>query len=95
MVGTLLDGIVIFDPEGNLLHRINHENGLQNNTVLGIHSGRENMLWLALDRGLDFISFQTDPSYTLYEYGDIGAIYSAALFKGDLYLCTNQGVYLP
>ena len=85
--------LLFLTQKGNLLHQINHENGLQNNTVLGIHSDKENMLWLALDRGIDFISFQTDPSYTVYEYGDIGAIYSAALFKGDLYLCTNQGVY--
>ncbi len=93
IVGTLLDGIVVFDPEGNLQHQINHESGLQNNTVLGIHCDGENNLWLALDRGIDFISFHTDPSYTVYEYGDIGAVYSAALFRGDLYLCTNQGVY--
>ena len=93
VVGTLLDGILVFDQEGNLLHRINHESGLQNNTVLGIHFDEESNLWLALDRGIDFVSFHTDPSYTLYEYGDIGAVYSAARFQGDLYLCTNQGVY--
>ncbi len=93
VVGTLLDGIVVFDPQGKLLHRVNHENGLQNNTVLGIYCDEENNIWLALDRGIDFVSFHVEPSYTVYEYGDIGAIYSAAIYRGDLYLCTNQGVF--
>ena len=93
IVGTLLDGIVVFDPGGKLLHRVNHENGLQNNTILGIHCDEEDNIWLALDRGIDFVSFHVEPSYTVYEYSDIGAIYSAARYRGDLYLCTNQGVF--
>ncbi len=93
VLGTLLDGVTIFDKEGNFLHRINHENGLQNNTILGIHCDEEDNLWIAMDRGVDFISIQVDPSYTLYNYEEIGAVYSAAIYKGDLYLCTNQGVF--
>jgi len=93
VVGTLLDGILIFDQEGNLLHRVNHENGLQNNTILGIHCHGEDKIWLAMDRGVDLLSFHVDPSFTLYNYEEIGAVYSAALYQGDLYLCTNQGVF--
>jgi DNA-binding CsgD family transcriptional regulator len=93
IIGTLLDGLVIFDQLGNLVHRINGTHGLQNNTILGIRSDAESNLWLALDQGLGFVSFHVDPSYTFFEVEEIGAVYSSTVFRGDLYLCTNQGVY--
>jgi DNA-binding CsgD family transcriptional regulator len=93
IIGTLLEGIIIFDNAGNFLHHINNSKGLQNNTVLGIHSDPDNNIWVSMDQGVDFISFLVDPSYKLYRHEDVGAIYSAALYKGDLYLCSNQGVF--
>jgi len=93
IIGTLLDGVLIFDRLGKLLHHINANSGLQNNTILGIHSNPENNIWLTMDKGVDFISFEQDPSYSLYTYDEIGAIYSSALYQGDLYVCTNQGVF--
>jgi DNA-binding CsgD family transcriptional regulator len=93
IIGTLLEGIIIFDNEGNFLHHINNTRGLQNNTVLGIHSDLNNNIWISLDQGVDFISFLVDPSYKLYRHEEVGAIYSATMYKGDLYLCSNQGVF--
>ncbi|MCK5135422.1 MAG: hypothetical protein KAR19_06495 [Bacteroidales bacterium] len=93
IIGTLLDGIIVFDQYGKLLHHINTAGGLQNNTVLGIYSDNDNNLWLSLDKGVDYISFLVDPAYTMYEYEEVGAIYSSAVYMGDLYLCTNQGVF--
>jgi len=93
IIGTLLDGISVFDGQGNFIQRINQSTGLQNNTVLGLHGDRDQNIWVSLDKGVDLITFQVDPSYELFEYEEIGAIYAAALFKEDLYLCTNQGVF--
>jgi DNA-binding CsgD family transcriptional regulator len=93
IIGTLLEGIIIFDSNGNLLHHINNNTGLQNNTILGIHCDPDNNIWVSMDQGVDFISFLVDPSYNLYSHEEVGAIYSAAFYKGDLYLCSNQGVF--
>ena len=93
IIGTLLDGIMVYDQSGNLLHHINTQNGLQNNTVLGILCDRDNSIWLSLDKGVDYVNFNADPSYTFHECRDVGALYSASLFGEELYLCTNQGVF--
>jgi DNA-binding CsgD family transcriptional regulator len=93
IVGTLLDGISVFDRTGNLLHRFNKENGLQNNTVLGVYSDVNHNIWVALDKGIDFISFSSDPSYSIIERKELGAVYAAALYNNKLYLATNQGLY--
>jgi len=93
VIGTLLDGITLFDREGNPIHHLNNDTGLQNNTVLGIHCVGQNHIWLSLDQGVDHVSFRVDPSYTLFRQEDVGAVYSAARHWDKLYLCTNQGVF--
>ncbi len=93
IIGTLLGGVLIFDKKGNLLSHINNTNGLQNNTVLGIDCDAENNIWLSLDKGLDFLSFTKDSSYTFYQHDEVGAVYAATIHMGYLYLSTNQGVF--
>jgi len=93
IVGTILDGISVFDRAGNLLSRFNKENGLQNNTVLGVISDINHNIWVSLDKGIDFISFSPDPSYSIVERKELGAVYTAAVYRDKLYLGTNQGLY--
>ncbi|HZL10691.1 MAG TPA: triple tyrosine motif-containing protein [Prolixibacteraceae bacterium] len=93
IIGTILDGISVFDQSGNLLYRLNKENGLQNNTVLGVIADTNNNLWIALDKGVDFISFSSDPSYSIVERKELGAVYTAAIYRNKIYLGTNQGLY--
>jgi len=92
IIGTILDGISVFNRAGKLLHRFNKENGLQNNTVLGVVSDTNQNLWIALDKGIDFVSFLPDPSYSIVGRKELGAVYSAAIYRGNLYLGTNQGL---
>ncbi len=93
IIGTILDGLSVFNKDGDLLYHINNENGLQNNTILGIHNDKNDNIWLSLDRGIDFVSFQSDSSYSFIRVDEVGAVYSAALFRGYLFLGTNQGVF--
>ncbi len=93
VIGTILDGIIAFDKAGRMLFKLNTQNGLQNNTVLGLAIDKNQNIWQALDRGIDFITFRGKSSYTLHPVRDIGAVYTAAIFNGQLYLGTNQGLY--
>ena len=93
IIGTILDGISVFDRNGKLLYRFNKENGLQNNTVLGVMADSNQNIWLALDKGIDFVSFMPDPSYSIIERKELGAVYTAAVYRDQLYLGTNQGLY--
>jgi DNA-binding CsgD family transcriptional regulator len=93
IIGTILDGISVFDMNGNLLHRFNKESGLQNNTVLGVMTDLNQNIWISLDKGIDFISFSPDPSFSIVERKELGAVYTAAIYRDKLYLGTNQGLY--
>lgn len=93
VIGTLLDGIIgISIKTGKTIFKINEENGLQNNTVLGF-AVQENNLWVSLDKGISFIDFTTNPAYEMHEIKEVGAVYSAALYNKKIYLGTNQGLY--
>ncbi len=93
LVGTILDGITLLDSTGQFKWRINTRNGLQNNTVLGLLSDQENNLWVALDRGIDFVETGNWSGVHFFPAQQSGAVYTASLFEGMLYLGTNQGLF--
>lgn len=92
--GTIQNGLFISDLQGNLVNQINTNNGLQNNTVLALHATDEGNLWLGLDQGLDFVWLKSP----VQRYADLeqtlGAVYTAALLVDELYVGTNQGVFV-
>lgn len=93
IIGTIIDGILIFDENEQLKKKYNTSNGLQNNTVLGITTDIFGNIWLALDNGIDFISFEEDDGLSIETIPGIGSVYDAAEFENKLYLGTNRGLY--
>lgn len=93
VVGTILNGLYIYDLQFNLLKNINTQNRLQNNTILSLEADSINNLWVGMDKGLDYIDFNSSIHVYSYEMDDIGSVYSAELFNDELYIGTNQGIY--
>jgi DNA-binding CsgD family transcriptional regulator len=91
--GTILNGIVIIDKEGNIIQRINKSGGLQNNTVLSLFVDKSNNLWAGLDNGIDRIELNSPLSFFLDKSVGFGTVYSSIIFKNKIYLGTNQGLY--
>lgn len=94
IIGTIIDGIVVFDENGNLLMKINSKNGLPNNTVLGIETDEWENIWLALDDGVGFIPHNQTKGFSIEKIPGIGAIYTLADFQGNMYLGTNRGLFV-
>jgi len=93
VVGTILNGLVIFDREGNIIQQINKKKGLQNNTVLDLFPDRSGNLWLALDNGIDYVTVNSPVTFIRSADG-FGAGYASVIHDGKLYLGTNQGLYV-
>lgn len=91
--GTIMKGIYVFSPDGRLLYHFHTGNGLQNNTVLSLHSDTQNNLWACLDKGFDYIAFDTPFDTYAGEEVVSGTVYAACLFDDLLYVGTNQGIY--
>jgi DNA-binding CsgD family transcriptional regulator len=94
LIGTILDGVYLLDREGALIWKLNAETGLQNNTVLGMLPDGAGNIWLALDRGIDLVSATDEKGVSFFPVEKIGAVYTAAVFKNQIFLGTNQGLYM-
>ncbi|MFC3196120.1 transcriptional regulator [Parapedobacter deserti] len=91
--GTILQGVVIIDEQGDIVQHVHKGNGLQNNTVLSIHSDHQQNIWAGLDNGVDRIEINAPLYYYADNSGSIGTVYAARIFDGNIYLGTNQGLF--
>ena len=92
VLNSVLNGIIICDTNGKIVQHINRKKGLQNNTVLTSFIDNKNNLWLGLDNGIDFINENSSLTYFGYSYG-ISTVYASVVFRDNLYVATNQGVF--
>ena len=94
MLGTISNGVYQLDPNGNIVMHINQKKGIRNNTVLSIFEDDRHNIWLGLDNGINMLN--CDSPFRVYNDrdGELGSIYTSAIYKGNIYLGTNQGLYL-
>ncbi len=91
--GTILNGVVILDKQGNLVQRIDKSGGLQNNTVLSLFTDDHQNLWTGLDNGIDRVDINSPLYFYLDKTGRFGTVYSSIIHGNRIYLGTNQGLY--
>lgn len=92
-IGTIRNGLLISDLEGRILHKINKQNGLQNNSVLSLHYSSYGQLIVGQYFGLDFLSISSNISYVMDYSGKLGTTYAAVSDGNRLLLGSNQGLY--
>lgn len=91
--GTILNGLIIIDDDGNIVQKINKSSGLQNNTLLSLYADQEQNLWAGLDNGIDRIELNSPLYFYFDKTGQFGTVYSSIIFNGKIYLGTNQGLF--
>lgn len=93
MVGTISNGLLHITRDGALDYQITQKRGLSNNTVLSLFEDTDKNVWTGLDNGIDCINV-TSAVKTLFDYeGVLGTVYTSQVFKNNLYIGTNQGLF--
>ncbi|MAR26112.1 MAG: LuxR family transcriptional regulator [Flavobacteriaceae bacterium] len=92
-IGTVGKGLMIFDKNANLIHQIDKTKGLNNNTILSLYEDKNNNIWMGLDNGISLLNL--DSPFKIYsdDSGILGTVYASKLYKGNLYIGTNQGLF--
>ncbi|TBW27188.1 histidine kinase [Gramella sp. KN1008] len=94
ILGTVGKGILHVNSRGELVNTFDQSNVLLNNTVLDLFRDSSGNIWAGLDYGISMI----DPDSAFRSFqdnkGEIGSVYSSYEENGNLYLGTNQGLYL-
>jgi ligand-binding sensor domain-containing protein/DNA-binding CsgD family transcriptional regulator len=91
--GTILNGIIILNDDGEIVQHINKSSGLQNSTVLSLFTDNYDNLWAGLDNGIDRIELNAPLYFFFDKGGQLGTVYSSIIYKEKIYLGTNQGLY--
>ena len=92
-IGTVSNGIYIVTKEGKLDHHISQNKGLSNNTVLSLFEDFDKNLWAGLDNGINCINLQSPIQNFVDDSGILGTVYTSKVFKGKLFIGTNQGLF--
>lgn len=92
-IGTLQGGLYLLDAEGRWVGHLNRDTGLGDNSILYLHTDRENGLWLGLSRGIVRIETGNGLSHYGEDQGLSGSIYAIHRHRGRLYAATSQGLF--
>lgn len=93
VLGTISNGLIYLNEQGELIYKIDQNTGLLNNTVLAIFEDVENNIWLGLDNGISYVNKNSPYKVFTDRNGVLGSVYTSIIHNGNLYLGTNHGLY--
>ena len=94
VLGTISSGIIHLSKNGDFKYQITKVLGLSNNTVLSVFEDVDHNIWLGLDNGINAINLSSPFRFFIKKDSFWGTIYASVIYKNNLYIGTNQGLYV-
>ncbi|NLR80115.1 triple tyrosine motif-containing protein [Chitinophaga eiseniae] len=96
VAGTLADGCIIFDLNGQIIQKISRAEGLQNNDVISVFLDKNQNLWVGLNNGISFIAYNAAIKFIAPNKSNEVSGHSTRIFNNELYIGTTDGAwYVP
>jgi DNA-binding CsgD family transcriptional regulator/ligand-binding sensor domain-containing protein len=92
-IGTVSNGVFILTKGGKVKYHITQIKGLTNNTALSLFEDFDKNLWVGSDNGINCINLQSPIHSCTDDTGNLGTVYASKLYRGKLYIGTNQGLF--
>lgn len=92
--GTVANGVYIVGADGTLRYHLDQVDGLTNNTVLSLFEDEQQNLWVGTDNGISCINLASPFRKSIDNTGQLGTVYSSAAHNNNLYLGSNQGLFV-
>ena len=93
-ITTISNGCLITDLRGNIIQKIDRQEGLKTNNVICIFQDRNGNLWTGLSNGIAHIAYNSAFKYITPDLEKDVSVYSTLLFKNRLWLGTSNGVFV-
>ncbi len=93
-IGTISNGVLFLTVDGALEYQISKTHGLNNNTVLSLFEDLNGAVWLGLDNGISSVNRSSSSRVFKEVGGTLGAVYATQVFRENLYVGTNQGLFV-
>ncbi|MCG8578989.1 MAG: hypothetical protein MI866_03690, partial [Bacteroidales bacterium] len=75
-LGTINSGLLIVSTEGKIVHEINSQNHLQDNTILSLRLDEYDRLWFTMSVGLGYLELNSPIKFLIDANKRIGAVHS-------------------
>ncbi|WP_273447166.1 LuxR C-terminal-related transcriptional regulator [Neolewinella agarilytica] len=92
--GTVSNGVYVVGPDGELAYHLDQVDGLSNNTVLSLFEDARSNLWVGTDNGISCINLSSPFRKFTDNSGQLGTVHASAVHGGNLYLGSNQGLFV-
>jgi PAS domain S-box-containing protein len=93
IIGTLQNGILIFNDQGEIIQHLDERSGLNNSLVLSLFVDKQKNLWAGLNNGISYIIKNSPYSIFNEKNGLEGTAYMAEKFNNKLYVGTSLGLF--
>ena len=94
IIGTIDNGIFVFDKNYHLLKTISTKNGLINNECRRLFIDNQNNLWIAFNNGISKVEINS-PLRKWDKYNQIeGLVTSFVKYKNNKYIATSKGLMI-
>ncbi len=94
VAGTTSEGCLVMNFKGDIVQKITHTEGLQNNNVLCVFLDKDKNLWTGLNNGISFIAYNSPVKYIRPNKTNDLSGYSSRIFNNQLYIATSDGAYV-
>ena len=92
-LATLNNGCIVFNSAGDIIYKLDKENGLQDFVVINLYETLDGNLWMALNKGISYAEISTPFTKLGNEYGLEGIILDVKRYNDILFVATNIGAY--
>ena len=93
-IGTQGDGLFLIDRAGNIKQHLTKGKGLNNRSILSLFEDNLGNLWVGHNNGLAYIELSLPFTFIDEQINLPGTGYSAHLTNNQLYLGTNNGLFV-
>ncbi|MCU4163737.1 two-component regulator propeller domain-containing protein [Carboxylicivirga caseinilyticus] len=92
IIGTRQAGLFVIDKNNEVINHLTRTKGLQSNEISTLYFDRNDNLWVANKKGIDFIELASPFTRLLPNSDEPVEVYDAAIFENKLYLATHKGL---
>ncbi|MEO6732464.1 MAG: two-component regulator propeller domain-containing protein [Ferruginibacter sp.] len=94
VAGTVSEGCIIMNFKGEIVQKITHAEGLQNNNVLCLFLDNNKNLWAGLNNGISYIAYNSAIKHIRPKKTSDLSGYSTRIFNDRLYIATSDGAHV-
>ncbi len=94
LFGSLHEGLLMTDYDGNIVNIINEKDGLLDHNILSLYKDKQGNIWTAVDGSIAYLELNSPFTILNKKNGLRGEIYCILKHQNYLYVGTSRGLYV-